>query len=57
MSPYRIRKRGATYAIVKLLAGGHTRTVGHSRTRANAAASIRVRNEAEGKKRRRRRRK
>lgn len=42
--PYQARKRGSGYAIEKRLPGGRTKTVGHSKTKAKAKASIRARN-------------
>ena len=41
--PWKVRKRGSKYVIVKLLPGGREKTVGHSRTRKRAEASVRAR--------------
>jgi hypothetical protein len=44
--PYKVTKQGQGYAIRKQLPGGHTKTVGHSSTKAKAQASVRARNAA-----------
>ena len=44
--PYKISKQGSGYAIRKQLAGGGTRTVGHSSTKGAAQKSVNARNAA-----------
>lgn len=47
--PWKVRKRGSRFAIVKILPGGREKTVGHSATRKKAEASVRARAQGAGR--------
>jgi hypothetical protein len=45
--PHRVVKRGKRWAIVRVFAGGRTRTVGHSTSKRKATVSASIRDRAD----------